>query len=61
MPTDLDAVRTRKRKTKREKEKQTQTIITMLSLWAVVCLIMLVLLFVDKSYAQAMEELMFLF
>jgi hypothetical protein len=33
----------------------------MISIWVVICLVMLVLLFVDNSYAQAMEELMDLF
>ena len=61
MPTDLDAARARKRKARREKEKQRQTNVTLLSIWTVVCLVMIVLLFVDRSYAQAMEELIGLF
>lgn len=33
----------------------------MISIWVIICLVMLVLVFVDKSYAQSMEELMGLF
>jgi len=55
MPTDLQAVFARKRKAQRVKKKEIQDNTTMLSLWIVVCLVMLVLLFVDKSYAQALQ------
>ena len=55
MPTDLQAVFARKRKAQRERKKEIQDNTTMLSLWIVVCLVMLVLLFVDKSYAQALQ------
>ena len=61
MPTDLDAARARKRSAQKENEKQRQTNVTLLSIWTVVCLVMIVLLFVDRRYAQAMEELIGLF
>jgi predicted nucleic acid-binding Zn ribbon protein len=61
MPTDLEAVLARKREAQSQKEKQRQNDVTMISIWVVICLVMLVLLFVDNSYAQAMEELMDLF
>jgi hypothetical protein len=61
MPTDLEAVFARTRKAQRESENERQTNLTMLSVWAIICLLMLVLVFVDKGYAEAMEELMYLF
>jgi beta-lactamase regulating signal transducer with metallopeptidase domain len=42
--------------TQREKEKQRQTAITMLSVWVIICLVMLALVFLDKSYAQALQS-----
>jgi hypothetical protein len=56
MPTDLQAVFARKRKAQRVKKKEIQDNTTMLSLWIIVCLVMLVLVFVDKSYAQALQS-----
>ncbi len=61
MPTDLEALLARKLKAQREKIKERQTNTTMLSVWIIICLVMLVLLFFDSSYAQAMQELMELF
>jgi len=61
MPTDLDGARARARREQRENERQRQTNLTLLLVWAVVCLVMLALLFADKGYAQAMEQLMGLF
>jgi hypothetical protein len=67
MPTDLVAVITRKRQAQREKQRESQTNITMLSVLVIIYLVMLALLFVDKSYAQSigqletMEELIGLF
>ncbi len=61
MPTDLEALFAQKRKEQGHKEKERQTNIAMLSVWMIICLVMLVLVFVDKSYAQAMGELMDLF
>lgn len=56
MPTDLEAVFARKRKAQRERKKEIQNNTTMLSIWIIVCLVMLVLVFVDKSYAQALQS-----
>ncbi len=61
MPTDLDALFEQKCKALREKEKERQNNSTMLSVWVIICLVMLLLLFVDKSYAQALAQLMYLF
>jgi hypothetical protein len=67
MPTDLVAVITRKRQAQREKQRESQTNITMLSVLVIIYLVMLALVFVDKSYAQSigqletMEELIGLF
>jgi hypothetical protein len=61
MATDLEALFARKRRALREKETERQTAITMLSVWVIICLIMLALVFFDKSYAEAMQELMILF
>ncbi len=58
MPTDLQALFAQKRRAQRDKERGRQASITMLSLWVIICLIMLVLVFVDKSYAVALQELM---
>jgi len=57
MPTDLDAVFARKRKAQAQK----QTDITMVSVWFVICLVMLVMLFTDQSFAQATIDWMCLF
>jgi predicted nucleic acid-binding Zn ribbon protein len=57
MPTDLEALFARKCEAQRQKESERQTNITMISVWVIICLVMLVLLFVDKNYAQAMQEL----
>ena len=57
MPTDLGVVSARKRKGKAQK----QTDITMVSVWFVICLVMLVLLFADQSFARATIEWMCLF
>jgi hypothetical protein len=51
MPTDLSAVSARQRKA----QAQTQTDITMVSVWFIVCLVMLVLLFADQNFAKALE------
>ncbi len=56
VPTDLEAVIARKRQAQREREKDNQDNTTMLSVWMIVCLVMLVLVFVDKSYAQALQS-----
>ncbi len=61
MLTDLEAVFARKRKVETEREKERQSNVTMLSVWFIICLVMLVLVFIDNSYAQALEELMELF
>ncbi len=61
MPTDLEAAQARKHKAQREKKKQKRTNMTMLSLWVIAGVVMVVLLFLDKSYAQAMQQLMRLF
>ncbi len=61
MPTDLEAVFARRPKAHAQKEKEKQANITMISIWFIICLVMLVLTFVDKGYAQAMAELMDLF
>ncbi len=61
MPTDLDALFEQKCKALREKEKERQNNSTMLSVWVIICLVMLLLLFVDKSYSQALAQLMYLF
>lgn len=61
MPTDLAAVFARKRETLRQKQKERRANLTMILVWVIICLVMLVLVFFDKSYAQAMEELMDLF
>ncbi len=58
MPTDLQALFAQKCRAQRDKERGRQASITMLSLWVIICLIMLVLVFVDKSYAVALQELM---
>jgi hypothetical protein len=57
MPTDLERAFAQKRKAQREKETERQTDITMLSACVIICLVALVLVFVDNSYAQALEEL----
>jgi hypothetical protein len=59
MPTDLEVIFAQKRRAQREKERGRQADITMLSLWVIICLVMLVLVFVDKSYAVALQELMY--
>ncbi len=61
MPTDLEAAQTRKCKAQRENEKQRQTNIAMLSLLVIAGVVMVVLLFFDKSYAQAVQQMMRLF
>ncbi len=61
MPTDLEAVSARNRKGQREKIKERQANTTMFSVWVIVCLVMIVLVFVDTSYAEAMARLMDLF
>jgi uncharacterized membrane protein YidH (DUF202 family) len=61
MPTDLEAVLALRRKVQAQKEKEKQANITMISVWFIISLVMLVLLFVDKSFAQATAELMYLF
>ncbi len=33
----------------------------MLSVWIIICLVVVLLLFVDKSYGQALAQLMYLF
>jgi hypothetical protein len=58
MPTDLEVLFAQKRRAQREKETGRQADITMLSLWVIICLVMLVLVFVYKSYAVALQELM---
>jgi hypothetical protein len=55
MPTDLEAAVARKRRVQREKEKERQDNTTILSVLMIACLVMVVLLFVDKSYAQALQ------
>ncbi len=60
MPTDLAAVYARKRETQRQKQKERQADLTTISVGIIICLV-IVLVLVDKSYAQAMEELMDLF
>jgi hypothetical protein len=61
MPTDLEVLFARKSEAQRQKKNERQTNITMLSVWIIICLVMLVLVFVDQSYAQALEELMDVF
>jgi hypothetical protein len=51
MPTELTAVLTRKR----EAEAQTQTHKTMMLVYFIVCLVAVVQLFMDQSYAEAVE------
>ena len=51
MPTDLCAASARKHKA----QAQTQTDITLLLVWFIICLLNLVLLFVDQSFAKAIE------
>jgi len=51
MPTDLGAVSARKRKA----QALTQTDITIVSVCVIICLVNLVLLFVDQSFAEAIE------
>jgi hypothetical protein len=58
MPTDLEALFARKRKARWEKNKESQAVLTMLSVSVIISLVVLVLVFADKSYAQAMGELM---
>jgi hypothetical protein len=58
MPTDLEALFARKRKARWEKNKESQAVLTMLSVSVIISLVVLVLVFTDKSYAQAMGELM---
>ena len=53
MPTDLEALFARKRKARWEKNKESQAVLTMLSVSVIISLVMLVLVFADKSYAQA--------
>jgi hypothetical protein len=57
MPTDLLAVSARKHKA----QIGTQTDITIALVCVIVCLVMLVLLFVDQSFANATIEWMCLF
>ena len=61
MPTDLEAVFARKRKAQRKKKEEKQSNITMLSVWIIVCLVILMLVFIDKGHAQALDQLMDLF
>ncbi len=61
MPTDLEALLARKLKAQRETIKERQTNTTMLSVWIIICLVMLVLAFIDTGYAEAMAEMMNLF
>jgi len=56
MPTDLEAVSARKRKVRAQKQTDT----TMVSVWFIICLVML-LLFADQSFAKATIEWMNLF
>jgi hypothetical protein len=58
MPTDLEVLFAQKRRAQREKETGRQADITMPSLWVIICLVMLVLVFVDKNYAATLQELM---
>ena len=53
MPTDLEVVFARKRNAQREE----QVNITMLSVFVIIFFVVLLLLFVDNSYAQAIGEL----
>jgi hypothetical protein len=57
MPTDLGVVVERKRRAQAE----TQTDITIVLVWFIICLVMLVLLFADQSFAKANIEWMCLF
>ena len=57
MPTDLEVLFAQQK----EKERGRQVDITMLSLWVLICLVMLVLVFLDKSYATALQEMINLF
>ena len=43
MPTDLEAVFARRPKAHAQKEKEKQANITMISIWFIICLVMLVL------------------
>jgi hypothetical protein len=56
MPTNLGAV-----VEKRKAQAETQTEITLVLVWLIICLIMLVLLFADQSFAKANIEWMCLF
>jgi hypothetical protein len=57
MPTDLGVVSTRKRKVR----AQNQTVTTIVLVWFIICLVMLLLLFVDQSFAKATIEWMCVF
>jgi hypothetical protein len=57
MPTDLGAVVDRKREVRAE----AQTDITFVLVFLIICLVMLVLLFADQSFARANIEWMCLF
>jgi hypothetical protein len=61
LPTDLAVVFARKRHAEAQRQKENQTNITMISVCVIICLVMLALVFVDTSYAQAMAELIDLF
>jgi hypothetical protein len=58
MPTDLEALLARRRKARTEKNKESQAALTMLSVLVIIWLVVLVLVFADNSYAQAMGDLM---
>jgi hypothetical protein len=51
MPTELGAVLARKRETKAQSDTHT----TIMLVYFIVCLVAVVLLFVDQSYAEAVE------
>lgn len=61
LPTDLAALFARKRYAEAQRQKENQTNITMISVCVIICLVMLALVFVDTSYAQATAELIDLF
>jgi hypothetical protein len=52
MPTDLPAASARKRNA----QTQTQADITMVLVWVIICLVTLVLLLADQSFAKATIE-----
>jgi hypothetical protein len=52
VPTELGMVLARKRKL----QAKIQTDITMVSVWFIICLVVLILLFADQGFAQATIE-----